>query len=1274
MAAVEQAADGIVITDADGTIQYVNPAFTCLTGYSQEEVLGQNPRVLKSGKHADSFYQDLWSTIRSGRVWHGEVTNRRKDGSQYVEEMQITPIRNPGGVVVSYIAIKRDVSERRIAENERNFLAGIVESSQDAIISTTPSGTIATWNGAAEAIFGYNADEVIGRPASMIVAPERHSRLGYFMERVAHGFTLSQHETLCLNKDGKRFYASVTGFPVTDGSGRVVRLSAIVRDISAQKAAEAALRESEERFRLIADSCPAMLWVTDAQGETEFLNRAFRDFSGLDSEHTTRVEWRSVLHPDDAPEYLDAFKRAIEDRAHFRAEVRVRRGDGEWRWFGSYAAPRTSMDGGFVGHVGLSADITDRKSAEQALRESEERFRRQFADSSVVMLLIDAENSKIVDANDAAVRFYGYKREQLLAMEKSDINVLPESELRRLISTIQNEGQLFHFRHRLADGSVRDVEVASSRIRLRSRDVLHSIVFDVTERRRAEEAVKLSEARLRGITDAAQDAIVMMDPNGAVSYWNPAAEKMLGYRYDEAIGKHLHRLLVPERYVKSYEAAFPEFLATGRGKAVGTTLELQAKRSDGQEIIVDVSLSAIQLNEKWHAVGIMRDITKRKEIERALERSEEKFRHLAENIQEVFWIADPCSRRPLYISPAFKEVWGRSCESAYDGQASWFDPVHPDDLPEARRLFAVEGTGKAAEAQYRIRTPDGREKWIHDRAFPVYDENGEMTRIVGIAQDITERKRYEAELIRAREMADAANTAKTTFLAHMSHEIRTPMNGVIGMLQLMDETELTEVQRGYARLAHESSLFLLGILNDILDLSKIEAGKISLESVQFGLRSIVGKAASSLKVQADAKGLSLECNVEDGVPDDLEGDSQRLRQVLTNLVSNAIKFTHRGGVTVSVRLEEQISNSAMLRFSVRDTGIGIRPDQANEIFKPFVQADSSTTRKYGGTGLGLAISKEIVELMGGRIGVDSKEGDGSDFWFTAAFAVSREKSRTEDAGNGCPVQKCDIPQWSGPRKTILVADDDPTNRTVLQALLDRLGYSNTVVNNGAEAVEAVQQHEYDLILMDWQMPIMNGKQATRHIRQSKQSGIPIVAVTASAMTRDRQDCIAAGANDYLLKPIDLYRLSSMLNKWLAPEGGACCEPVEERQREPKNSFDEQNLLERLLQNKELASQVLTGFVNDCPNQLERLKRELAAEDGPGVSLHAHKLQGGAATVAAVRLREIALEMEAAAQVGRLDRVNELLPVACDEFSEFRQTVECLEWRRNRKGSDEESNC
>ncbi len=555
---------------------------------------------------------------------------------------------------------------------------------------------------------------------------------------------------------------------------------------------------------------------------------------------------------------------------------------------------------------------------------------------------------------------------------------------------------------------------------------------------------------------------------------------------------------------------------------------------------------------------------------------------------------------------------------------------HPDDVLTVKAaLDKAMSHDQSVEFEARIIRPDGQERWLMSLSQAERDNTGQVVSLFGVSQDVTERKISETLLSTAKDAAESASRAKSEFLAMMSHEIRTPMNGVLGFIGLLLDTPLGGEQRRFTEMARESGEHLLELLNGILDLSKLEAGRLELERTDFSVAELIAGVLELLDPPARKKGLGLRYEAEQDVPDYIRGDAGRLRQVLLNLVSNAVKFTDKGGVSISVsKSSEVITDGVRLHFEVTDTGIGIPEAKHARLFQPFSQVEASHASRYGGTGLGLAISKKLVELMNGQIGFETHSGSGSSFWFRVDFGNPKDEPLAmEEHISPTPV--------AGPRSTgrILLAEDSTTNAMIAVTMLRKAGHSVDAVSDGLEAVEAAHTLPYDVILMDVSMPELDGFQATARIRAlpGKTADVPIIAITANAMQGDREKCLAAGMNDYISKPVRKDELLDKVAAWMESSVELC---PDESPLDSDVVFDdilELAALRTLVADTstETAKQAVSLFLVDLKARLTRLSAAGVQLNYELLEQEAHAIKGSSATFGARKLARMAVELEEA---------------------------------------------
>ena len=743
---------------------------------------------------------------------------------------------------------------------------------------------------------------------------------------------------------------------------------------------------------------------------------------------------------------------------------------------------------------------------------------------------------------------------------------------------------------------------------------------------------------------AMSEGLVVQDAGGRILDSNASAEKILGLTRDQLEGR---TSLDPNwRCVREDGSAFPgaehPAMVTLRSGIPQRDVVMGVHKTDGTLAWIEINTELIgRLEDSTRLVVCsFSDITLRRAAEAAVRANEERFRTLAQHAPVGIFQTDTAGRCQ-FVNARWSNLAGRTlAEASGDG---WSDALHPEDKP---RIFAEWQAFAQGEREfvleYRFLHREGAVVWVAGSAVALRDGEGKATGYLGTVSDITARKALEANLAEARDQALEASRLKSEFLATMSHELRTPMNAVIGLAGLLADTPLDPKQQEMVRTVASGAENLLTIVNDILDFSRIEAGHIRLDPADFNLRHVVTETIELLEGRAREKGLALRCEFL-SLPDTLLwGDSGRVRQILTNLVGNALKFTDEGSVDLRVFALSASPRSVRVRVEVRDTGIGITPAVRPRIFEPFTQEDGSTTRRFGGTGLGLAVSRQLVKLMDGDIGFESTPAKGSLFWFELEFVPRGPgTARSEPTGNAEPKR---TEMMGGRGRRLLIAEDNPGNQLVATMLLEKMGYLVEVVANGRLAIDRLNAQAFDGLLLDCQMPVLDGYETTRLIRADPHSGanrrLPIIALTAYARLEDRNRCLAAGMDDYVTKPLRVAALQAALQRcglW-QPEAAPAIDPSRPQSKpRPEEVFDERvlNSTRDLLgdQAETLLREVVALYLCDEIERLQRLEEFARERHALPLAEGAHSLGGNAAVFGGMQVRAAALALETAARAG-----------------------------------------
>ncbi|MBK8726539.1 MAG: PAS domain S-box protein [Holophagaceae bacterium] len=1121
--ALEAAANAIVITDRAGIIQWANPAFTAITGYGTEEALGRKPGdLLKSGHHDAAFFRNMWEVLEAGRVWQGEIVNRRKDGSLYTEDMTITPLKDEGGEITHFVAVKQDISLRKQAEDELakvNRSLRMLSACNEALVRAEQEQRLL---------------EVICSTA-VELGGYRMAWVGYAREDAAHTI-----EPMASAGDDHGYLAGIT---VTwSGSERSGRGPAGQAVRSGQAALFSDIEKAED----------AMLWLEAMQ------KRGYRGVVGLPLRNGERSFGVLCLYSSERLDLgakdLDLLQEMADDLAFGITNLRAR---------------------------------AERRDAEAMLLEQ-----ASLLDKAHDAIIVKDLEHRVHFWNKGAERLYGWTSKEML--DRSVVGVLLEDGVhykdaqRLLLADGEWSGRLQHVDKA---GHLLDIECHWTLVRGdgdQPGSVL-AIHTNVTEQVKAEAELKQYTERLEAMREI--DAA------------------LLGARSTQELAQGA---LVRLRHIVPFERA--------------AVVTFDNDFLEGTILAVDQDSPWRPLPGEIRPIGDFHDL---RDLRSA------PFLDLKD--------LDEVPRRPLedlLLAQGLRNLVYVPMES--EGILQGFvalSATQPGLLTPDHAEIALDMTDQLAVALQHTRLKEELER------ANIQLESKVEKRTAELSTSLATLKVLEWELRQREAEARAASEAKSTFLSSMSHELRTPLIGVTGMLEVLRQSALDPQQRQVVGIIHESSQSLLHIIGDILDFSKIEANKLDLAPQTFSARALVESVSQAFRSATSAKGLYLFVELEPDIAPAHVADAMRLRQILNNFLSNAVKFTESGSITLRLRRLAVRESREVLAFEVEDTGIGISPESQEKLFAPFTQAEASTTRRFGGTGLGLVISRRLADLMGGSLTMKSTVGQGTTMTLALDLPVGDAANLpSRDPGELAAM----VPARSAPSiveaqqegTLVLLAEDHPTNRIVITQQVNRAGFALEVAEDGIEAFEKWQSGRYALLLTDLHMPRMDGYQLTKAVREWERTEgrrrAPILALTANAMGGEAERCLELGMDDYLIKPVTIPLLAAKLNRWLpqaqaamevpptpgadapAPEGGA-------------PTLEPGTLLDLCGGDAAAAREILLEFIATTETDLEEMAAALGRQDRPGLVRQAHRIKGSSAMIGALALADRARRLEATAK-------------------------------------------
>ncbi|MBF8962404.1 PAS domain S-box protein [Pontibacter sp. FD36] len=1028
-------------------------------------------------------------------------------------------------------------------------------------------------------------------------------------------------EEKLVDKQGNASYHIRKLNPVLDEQGEIKIIIGHGLNITDLHHAQQEIKSSEAKIRAILDAIPDLMFIIDKQGVYLEMHNEHSQYEVMQASDVIGKTLFDMLPAPLSQKSFDLLQNVLATgQMHsINYELKSRYYEGRIVKYNDEQV------------LTIVRDVTEERKAAIEVKEKNDFIRLVLDTSPTLIYVKDGEgNFKLV--NQVCAALFGLNPEDLLNQNTHDLHHVPQElhHYDHVDQVVIQTGQELRVQdsYTLPDGRVEWFNTIKKPLTTNNGEVhVLGISTNITEQYNANKKLEESEELHRLLSENSRDLVCLHDAAGTYLYVSNAVEEMLGYKSAELVGLSAYQIIHPDDAEKVQTMGHRVALEEKHD----TTVQHRKMHRDGYYIWVETSIKPIT-DSDGNVIKIQsssRDITERRLAEEALKKSEKKYRDLIKYSQAYMCTHD-MQGVILSVNPYLVEMLGYEEEEVIGKELKQFFPLlHRQYFPQYLKQFEDNTVVKGILCILR---KDKEERFLNYQNYKV-SEDGQEPYVIGIAQDVTDRIQTERELKNAKEAAEESARVKENFLANMSHEIRTPLNGILGMSGLLHKTQLDETQLNYLKIINQSADNLLVVINDILDVAKIEAGKLELESIPFRIEETVQAAYQTLKYKAEEKDIALQLGTLDLPHTLLQGDPYRLNQILLNLLNNAIKFTEEGSVTLQAKTLEETASTLTIEFAVEDTGIGVPADKKDLIFEGFTQAYSSITRKYGGTGLGLSICKNLVERQGGDIWVEDNPEGGSIFHFMITYPKSEVDQLPED-------ETVDIDFGSLGAVKVLLAEDNEVNVFLAQAIMEEWGFQLDVAVNGLEAVEMVHQSAYDIILMDIQMPELSGIDATLQIRamaDEQKAGIPIIALTANALKGDAEKYLSAGMNDYLSKPFEaevLYtKIASLLPEKRKSDQleGAAIAPQQEEivPAEPLYSME---VIQKMSHNNEaFMNRARQLFADTIPVTVKDMHKAMEQEDWKMVSALAHKVKSTIDTMKIESLKEVVRFVEANAK-------------------------------------------